>query len=256
MSAGQGDEDPQGPVAFEPCAAPPPRGDCRPTQADHPPGARCGAIGRGSPWSPGSFCSPPASTPLVLDREGFPQSMSMHGRHRTGSSTMSCGLMRSSQSRSSKPSVACRGRRCLNVQPSDGFAAVFEFETTFSSRRRCGATHPQPARWVELAIDPVDATKFLENYDLIVTVIGPNDATPEELEAQAEITAEALRPLPPSPMPSSTSSPSPTRPRPARSKSDGPISLRRTGRHGRDRVGAHRHHPKPRCGCRRARLQR
>ena len=71
------------------------------------------------------------------------------------------------------------------------------------------------------AIDPVDATKFLENYDLIVTVIGPNDATPEELEAQAEITAEALRPFPPSPMPKhSTSSLSPT--------STGDIEIRRT----------------------------
>ena len=82
----------------------------------------------------------------------------------------------------------------------DGFAAVFEFETTFSSRDGIAAlraaTPPSLPDGVELAIDPVDATKFLENYDLIVTVIGPSDATPEELEAQAEITAEALRPLP------------------------------------------------------------
>jgi len=82
----------------------------------------------------------------------------------------------------------------------DGFAAVFEFETTFSSRDGVAAlraaTPPSLPDGVELAIDPVDATKFLENYDLIVTVIGPSDATPEELEAQAEITAEALRPLP------------------------------------------------------------
>ncbi|MEM9203880.1 MAG: efflux RND transporter permease subunit [Actinomycetota bacterium] len=81
----------------------------------------------------------------------------------------------------------------------DGFAAVFEFETTFSSADGVAAlnaaTAPTLPEGVTIAIDPVDATKFLENYDLIVTVIGPNDATPEELEAQAEIAAEALRPL-------------------------------------------------------------
>ena len=114
---------------------------------------------------------------------------------------MSCGLMRSSQSRSSKPSVASQGSKVSQRSAvRDGFAAVFEFETTFSSRDGVAALRAATPRslpdGVELAIDPVDATKFLENYDLIVTVIGPNDATPEELEAQAEITAEALRPLP------------------------------------------------------------
>ena len=81
----------------------------------------------------------------------------------------------------------------------DGFAAVFEFDTSFSSADGVAALNaaaaPALPEGVALEIDPVDATKFLENYDLIVTVIGPNDATPEELEAQAEIAAEALRPL-------------------------------------------------------------
>ena len=82
---------------------------------------------------------------------------------------------------------------------SDGFVAVFEFETSFSSADGVAAlnaaTAPAVPEGVTLEVDPVDATKFLDNYDLIVTVIGPNDATPEELEAQAEIAAEALRPL-------------------------------------------------------------
>ena len=81
----------------------------------------------------------------------------------------------------------------------DGFAAVFEFETTFSSAdgvaALTAAAPPDLPEGVELSIEPVDATKFLENYDLVVTVIGPNDATPEELEAQAAIAAEALVPL-------------------------------------------------------------
>ncbi|MEM8707275.1 MAG: efflux RND transporter permease subunit [Actinomycetota bacterium] len=81
----------------------------------------------------------------------------------------------------------------------DGFAAVFEFETTFASSDGVAAlsSAAQPAlpEGVELSIDAVDATKFLNTYDLLVTVVGPNDATPEELEAQAAIVAEALKPL-------------------------------------------------------------
>ena len=62
----------------------------------------------------------------------------------------------------------------------DGFAAVFEFDTSFSSADGVAALNaaaaPALPEGVALEIDPVDATKFLENYDLIVTVIGPNDA--------------------------------------------------------------------------------
>ena len=81
----------------------------------------------------------------------------------------------------------------------DGFAAVFEFDTSYSSADGVAALQaaapPALPDGVELTIDPVDATKFLNTYDLIVTVIGPNDASPEELEAQAAIAADALRPL-------------------------------------------------------------
>ncbi|MEO0494996.1 MAG: efflux RND transporter permease subunit [Actinomycetota bacterium] len=81
----------------------------------------------------------------------------------------------------------------------DGFAAIFEFETSFASAdgvaALSAATAPTLPEGVELAIDPVDATKFLNTYDLLVTVVGPNDATAEELEAQAAIVAEALKPL-------------------------------------------------------------
>lgn len=82
---------------------------------------------------------------------------------------------------------------------SDGFGSVFEFETTYSSADGVAALRaaapPELPDGAELQIDPVDATKFLENYDLVVTVIGPADATPEELEAQAAIAADALVPL-------------------------------------------------------------
>lgn len=81
----------------------------------------------------------------------------------------------------------------------DGFAAVIEFDTSYSSAAGVtalmAATPPLLPDGVELSIEAVDATKFLESYDLVVTVIGPPAATPEALEAQAAIVAEALVPL-------------------------------------------------------------
>ena len=81
----------------------------------------------------------------------------------------------------------------------DGFVAVVEFDPAFSSADAVAAlaATPVPALpdEVELGFEPVDATKFLDTYDLVVTVIGPPDATAEELEAQAAVAAEALLPL-------------------------------------------------------------
>jgi len=70
------------------------------------------------------------------------------------------------------------------------FAVVVEFEDTFSSPE--GAALLETANTsidtpdeATITVRPIDATKFLEVYDLLVTVSGPDDATAEELEAQA-----------------------------------------------------------------------
>ncbi len=85
------------------------------------------------------------------------------------------------------------------VSRSDGFAAVFEFDTSFSAAdgvaALTAAAPPSLPNGVELSIEAVEATKFLDTYDLIVTIIGPADAPPEALEAQAAIAADALAPL-------------------------------------------------------------
>ena len=81
----------------------------------------------------------------------------------------------------------------------DGFAAVFEFDTSLSSADGVAlleaADPPSLPGGVALSIEAIDATKFLETYDLVVTVIGPATATAEALEAQAAIVADALVPL-------------------------------------------------------------
>lgn len=72
----------------------------------------------------------------------------------------------------------------------DAYAVIVEFEDSFSS--------PEGAAILEAAnpsidlpdeatvtVRPIDATKFLEVYDLLVTVSGPADATAADLEAEA-----------------------------------------------------------------------
>ncbi len=79
----------------------------------------------------------------------------------------------------------------------NGFAIVVEFENGFTS--------PQGAEILEavtaeadvpaeaaVTVRPLDATKFLEVYDILVAVTGPADATSAELEAQADLLAASL----------------------------------------------------------------
>lgn len=81
----------------------------------------------------------------------------------------------------------------------NGFVAVVEFEPAFSSSGAVSALAAAPPPplpdGVELGFEPVDATKFLDTYDLLVTIVGPAEATPEALERQATIAADELRPL-------------------------------------------------------------
>ncbi len=73
----------------------------------------------------------------------------------------------------------------------NSFAVVVEFDDSFTSSD--GATLleaavPQAALPAEAVatVRPIDATKFLEVFDVLVAVTGPADATAEEIQAQAE----------------------------------------------------------------------
>ena len=72
----------------------------------------------------------------------------------------------------------------------NAFAVIVEFEDTFSSPQGAAVletANPSiglPAE-AEITVRPIDATKFLEVYDLLVTISGPEGATPEDLELEA-----------------------------------------------------------------------
>ena len=72
----------------------------------------------------------------------------------------------------------------------NAFAVVVEFEDTFSSpegAEMLEAANPSielPAE-ASVTVRPIDATKFLEVYDLLVTISGPSDATAADLETEA-----------------------------------------------------------------------
>ena len=74
----------------------------------------------------------------------------------------------------------------------NAFAVVVEFDDSFSSPE--GAAVLEAANTslalppeADVTVRPIDATKFLEVYDLLVTVSGPADATAADLEAQAAV---------------------------------------------------------------------
>ena len=80
----------------------------------------------------------------------------------------------------------------------NAFAVVVEFDDTFSSPQGAElleAANPDIGLPDEAAITvrPIDATKFIEVYDLLVTISGPTGASPEELEAQAPDTVRFTR---------------------------------------------------------------
>ena len=72
----------------------------------------------------------------------------------------------------------------------NSYAIVVEFDSEFSSPEGAeilrGVTNgvDVPAE-ADLTVRELDATKFLEIYDLIVTISGPDGVTPEALEAEA-----------------------------------------------------------------------
>jgi multidrug efflux pump subunit AcrB len=80
----------------------------------------------------------------------------------------------------------------------NAFAVIVEFDDEFSSPE--GAALLEDATQAvdlppeaDVTVRPIDATKFLEVYDLLVTVSGPPDATPADLEAEAAELATYLQ---------------------------------------------------------------
>lgn len=79
----------------------------------------------------------------------------------------------------------------------NAFAVIVEFDDGFSSPQGAALledatpTVDIPAE-ADVTVRPIDATKFLEVYDLLVTVSGPQDATPADLEAEAAELATLL----------------------------------------------------------------
>ncbi len=72
----------------------------------------------------------------------------------------------------------------------NAFAVIVEFEDTFSSPEGAGVLESANASIevppeADITVRPIDATKFLEVYDLLVTVSGPADATAADLELEA-----------------------------------------------------------------------
>ncbi|MEM7141983.1 MAG: efflux RND transporter permease subunit [Actinomycetota bacterium] len=79
---------------------------------------------------------------------------------------------------------------------ANAFFGLVEFESSFSSAdglESLGvAALPDLPDGVELTFEPVDATKFADTYDIIVSIAGPPGATAADLEAQAALAVEAL----------------------------------------------------------------
>ncbi|MEQ8842546.1 MAG: efflux RND transporter permease subunit [Acidimicrobiales bacterium] len=78
----------------------------------------------------------------------------------------------------------------------NGFVGVVEFDSSFSSRDGVAAltavAEPVLPDVVDLTIEPVDATKFNDTYDIIVTIIGPDSASADTLQSQASRAADML----------------------------------------------------------------
>ncbi len=71
----------------------------------------------------------------------------------------------------------------------NAYAVIVEFDDSFSSPEGAAILETANASIdtpdeATITVRPIDATKFLEVYDLLVTVSGPADATAEELEIE------------------------------------------------------------------------
>lgn len=76
-----------------------------------------------------------------------------------------------------------------------GFFVVVEFEDGIASgdgAARLEEAAPAPPDGAQVSYVPVSAASFVGQYDLLVSVIGPDGATPEELQTQADDVAAAL----------------------------------------------------------------
>jgi multidrug efflux pump len=76
-----------------------------------------------------------------------------------------------------------------------GYAVVVEFETGFTSPEGAAlltAAEPDLGVPATVVVRSLDATKFADTYDILVSVSAPAGATASELQAQAEALAAAL----------------------------------------------------------------
>ncbi len=72
------------------------------------------------------------------------------------------------------------------------FALIVQFESGITSPQGAGLLQPVTdvtavPDEADVQVRPLDATKFLEVYDILVSVSGPPGATPEGLETEAEV---------------------------------------------------------------------
>jgi len=81
-----------------------------------------------------------------------------------------------------------------DARPSS-FLVFVEFDSSVSSEEgtaRLEAVDVQLPEGAQAVYRSVNAAKFVESYDLLVSVVGPEDATPEQLQAQAVTLAAYL----------------------------------------------------------------
>ena len=83
------------------------------------------------------------------------------------------------------------------ISSPNRFVGVVEFTDEFSSAdgvaALLAAMPPHLPDVVELGFEPIDATKFADTYDLIVSIAGPPGATAAELQTQGEQAARSLQ---------------------------------------------------------------
>ncbi len=78
---------------------------------------------------------------------------------------------------------------------SNGFSVVVEFESDIDSdtgTARLLDLGVEVAQGAEVTYNPVNAAKLVGQYDVLVSVFGPEDATPAELQMQAQALSEYL----------------------------------------------------------------
>ena len=115
-------------------------------------------------------------------------------RRRPGRRRRHAAARRSVRERRRRVSVEAQAR------PSS-FVVFVEFEDSFGLRGRAPSGSSTPgSTWATRSpprspstTAPINAAKFVSQYDVLVSVVGPPDATPADLQREAEVLAAALQ---------------------------------------------------------------